>query len=334
MRVICSIALLFGVVMAKAQDIHFSQFAVAPMVYSPAAAGMFEGDYRFIGNQRTQWRSVTLPYSTVGGSADWSKTFDNDRLGSALSIYQDRAGDSRLNTLSMNLAGSYQFAQSSDSLHTFRIGVQAGAVHRKIDYSDLYYDNQWNGFFYDSGADPGEQFTRDTRWYASLAIGAAWSYRFNKRNHYEAGVALHNVNKPKQSFFDDPSIALDRRLSISAWGTREINSDWDAVGGFLLSRQGTYTEFIPVAGARYIIMDSRGLFRTLFAHLAYRTRDAGFVTLGMDYDAWRVALSYDFNTSDLRPASNGRGGLEVSVVHILTKFMPPVDRRVLCPDYL
>ncbi len=326
--------LVFAGHFACGQDIHFSQFAAAPMVYNPALTGLFDGDYRFIGNQRSQWRSVTLPYSTIGGSADWRNSFNQEGLGSGFSLYQDRAGDSRLNTISGNLSAALQIAQSADSLHTFTVGLQFGFVHRKIDYSDLRYDTQWNGTSYNPGADPGESFARDSRFYGNLVLGLGYQYRVDKRNEVQAGFALHNANRPKQSFFDDPSINLDMRFSMSGWATREINADWDATGGLLLSRQGTYTEFIPVVGGRYIIMDSRGLFRTFFAHIAYRTRDAGFITLGMDYDNWRGAVSYDFNTSGLRPASNGRGGLEVSLVYIMRKFVPPIDRRVLCPDYL
>lgn len=318
----------------QAQDIHFSQFSVAPLVYNPANAGMFDGDVRFIGNQRTQWRSVTLPYSTVGGSVDLNNAFQQDGLGAGLGIYQDRAGDSRLNTLAVSAAGSYRIATSSDSLHRFRIGLQFGFVHRKIDYSDLRYDSQWNGTQYVGSTDPGEQFARDARFYINTSIGLGWEYRINRRKEIQAGLAVHNANAPKQSFFDDPSVALDLRLSISGWGTWQLNEDWDAIGGLLLSRQGTFTEFIPSVGGRYILNDTQGLFRTMFAFAAYRTRDAGFITVGMDYDQWRGAISYDFNTSNLRPASNGRGGLELSLVYIFSRFTPPVSHRSLCPDYL
>lgn len=328
------VLLLGSVLSAIGQDIHFSQFAQAPMVYNPAMTGMFDGDYRFIGNQRSQWRSVTVPYNTIGGSADWRNAFDVDGLGSGLSLYQDRAGDSRLNTIAMNLAAAYRIAKSADSLHSFTVGVQFGFVHRKIDYSELNYDSQWNGSQFNQGTNPGEQFARDARFHADLSLGLGYQYRIDRRNEVQAGIALHNANRPRQSFFDDPSINLDMRLSLFGWATRELNTDWDLVGGLLLSRQGTYTEFIPIVGGRYILMDKLGLFRTLFAHVAYRAGDAGFLTVGMDYDAWRVGVSYDINTSRLRPASNGRGGLEVSVVYILSKFIPPVDRRVLCPDYL
>lgn len=325
---ICVLSSLAGV----SQDIHFSQFNVAPMVYNPALAGGFEGDMRFIGNQRTQWRSVTAPYSTIGVSADFNHK-NQPLMGSAFSIYQDRAGDSKLNTIAVNGAFSYEIAKSADELHTFTLGGQLGFTHRKIDYSDLNYDSQWNGFQYNANASSGEQFARDARTYVNFNLGGAWQYRVNKRNSMEAGIALFNASGPQQSFFDDPSIRRDMRVSISGSGIIELNDEWDAIGGLLFSVQGKYLEFIPGGGARYILEDERGSFKTLFGGMYYRTKDAGFIMAGMDYDQWRVGLSYDINLSNLRPASNGRGGFELSVVYILTRFVPPPGRKRICPEY-
>lgn len=332
MRKALLLLIVFASVNGLAQDIHFSQFNVAPMVYNPAFAGGFEGDVRLIGNQRTQWRSVTTPYATVGVSADFNHK-SQPLMGSALSIYQDRAGDSRLNTLAVNGAFSYELGRSEDELHSFTIGTQLGFTHRKIDYSDLNYDSQWNGLQYNASASSGEQFARETRTYLNLNLGAAWHYNVDKRNRLEGGIALFNATGPKQSFFDDPSVNLDMRLSISGSGIWQLNEDWDAIGGILLSTQGKFVEFIPGGGARYILTDERGAFRTVFGGMYYRTKDAGFIMGGMDYDQWRVALSYDINLSNLRPASNGRGGFELSVVYILTRFVPPPGRKRICPEY-
>lgn len=317
----------------KAQDIHFSQFNVAPMVYNPANTGFFDGDVRFIGNQRTQWRSVTTPYNTVGGSVDFRNAFGQNGVGAGLSIYQDRAGDSRLNTLAINGAGSYELAASIDSTHRFHVGIQLGFTQRKIDYSALTYDSQWNGFSYDPSLSPNETFARDARGYFNVNFGFGWRYVTDRRHQLEAGIALHNANGPDQSFFDDPSITLDRRVSLTAFGIWEVADEWDALGGILLSRQRMFTEFIPGGGARYILMDNELGFRTIFGGIFWRTRDAGYILAGMDYDEWRFGISYDINTSNLRPASNGRGGLEFSVVYILAKEKPKAVRRRLCREF-
>ena len=72
------VSLYIGILLSIAgwsQDIHFSQFNVAPMVYSPASTGLFDGDVRFIANQRSQWRAVTIPYNTIGASVDLNNAF-------------------------------------------------------------------------------------------------------------------------------------------------------------------------------------------------------------------------------------------------------------------
>ena len=68
------------------QDIHYSQFYNSPLNLNPANTGMFDGDFRFAANQRTQWRSVTVPFSTFSLSADafQPKEWKNISLGALM----------------------------------------------------------------------------------------------------------------------------------------------------------------------------------------------------------------------------------------------------------
>ena len=104
--------------------------------------------------------------------------------------------------------------------------------------------------------------------------------------------------------------------------------------GALLSVQGKFKEFILGSSVRHVLLEQRGLFRTVYGGVFFRTRDAGFIVAGMDYDQWRFGASYDINISDLKTASNGKGGLEISVVYILRTIKMPVINKFLCPDYL
>ena len=58
------------------QDIHFSQFNLAPLNLNPAMTGSFNGDYRFVGNLRNQWSSVTVPYKTFAFSVEKNKVYN------------------------------------------------------------------------------------------------------------------------------------------------------------------------------------------------------------------------------------------------------------------
>lgn len=318
----------------NAQDIHFSQFEMAPMNYNPALAGQFDGDYRFILNQRTQWKSVTTPYSTLGGSADARNFMGVEGLGTGISIYKDLAGDSHFSTLQMNAAGSFLVPISSDSLQTISGGLHLGFTNKKIDYSGLHYDVNWNGVAYDPNFINPESFDTPSQNSLNVNLGLAYFHKIDERKEVTAGISLFNLNHPKQSYFSNDDVRLNTRVNIHANALLKINDEYDAMPSILIQRQGKLHEFILGGNVRKIFLNSAGLFRTVFGGFYYRTKDAGFLMAGMDYDNWRIGISYDINTSNLRPASNGRGGFEFGIVYIISKVKPSTIKYKYCPDYL
>ena len=122
---------------ASAQDIHFSQFFNAPYAASPANIGLFEGQYRVGGVFRQQWRSVTVPYRTFGLGGDMTNVGGVEGLGAGLWLYNDRAGDSRLNTLHLSLGGSWTEKLGPLKDQSITGGLQIGFTSLSIDYSQL-----------------------------------------------------------------------------------------------------------------------------------------------------------------------------------------------------
>lgn len=316
------------------QDIHFSQFARAPMNLNPAMAGHFDGDWRITANSRQQWRSVTNPYRTFGGSVDAHDFLKVDRLGSALSIYQDKAGDSEFSTLELNLAGAYGFKLQGSPNHILSLGLQSGFTQRKINTANLTFDNQWNGTRYDGTLASNELFANTSRMYANLNAGLFWQRTVEKRKTYSAGIGLYNILKPKQSFFGDDDITLDRRLNLHANTTHRLTSDLDLLPGLLFSAQGTYRELDVGTNLKYYLDQSPYSYRAVYVGLWTRMADAGYVVAGIQFDDVEVAASYDFNYSPLRVASRWRGGLELSLTWILRTRLPDRSRFKACPDFM
>jgi len=65
-----------------------------------------------------------------------------------------------------------------------------------------------------------------------------------------------------------------------------------------------------------------------------RNKDAGYLSMGMDYQNWFFGISYDFNFSKLVPASNVRGGIEFAARYIIKRFKPKKIVHRVCPDYI
>jgi hypothetical protein len=83
-------------------------------------------------------------------------------------------------------------------------------------------------------------------------------------------------------------------------------------------KQGPAKEIFIGSMVRYnILPESKysGFYKGAGAYLgAYlRARDAVILSAMLELSQYTIGFSYDINTSNLRPASNGRGGFEVSI---------------------
>ena len=71
-------------------DPHFSQYYVYPSWLNPALTGIFDGQYRVSGVYRSQWGSITTPFTTYGATGEIT-TEKNINVG--VSILKQTAGD-------------------------------------------------------------------------------------------------------------------------------------------------------------------------------------------------------------------------------------------------
>lgn len=311
---------------------HWSQFNDNQVYQNPGNAGQFDGDIRFIGNYRDQWRSVTVPFSTISFSVD-SKLYNHRNFGYGLLMFHDVVGDGSLRTVEVQGNASYLLKLTSDSTHTIRPGINLGMNHRQVNFNEFYFDNQFNGFAFDPTLSTGENLQTDRNTNFSFGTGIIYQYYKNKRFNFTGGVGLYNINRPNQGFYTDV-IERDRRLNVFAKGIYKLNYDWDLVPGINVSIQGKYREFIVGSSVKYTLIDRLGEYRAVYGGLFYRNKDAAYLSAGFDYQAWFVGVSYDINFSKLVPASNARGGLEIAVRYILHRFKPKKIVHRICPDYI
>lgn len=316
----------------SAQDIHWSQFNDNPIFQNPANAGNFNGDYRFVANYRDQWRSVTVPYTTLSLSAD-ARLEKHQNLGYGLLFFHDVVGDGSLRTIEVQGNVSYLLKLSKDSTHTLRGGLNIGMNHRQLNFDQLYFNNQYDGIQYNPSLSSNEVLQNDRKTNFSVGIGAVYQYYVNKRFNIIGGVGAYNLNKPNQGFYTD-IVQRDIRTNIFAKGIYKIGFDWDIIPSINLSFQGKYNEIIFGTSVKYTLIDRLGEYRALYAGGWFRNKDAGYISAGMDYQSWFVGLSYDINFSKLVPASRARGGFEIAVRYILHRFKPKKIVHRICPDYI
>jgi type IX secretion system PorP/SprF family membrane protein len=317
-----------------AQDIHFSQFFNAPLALGPGTIGQFDGDYRANGIFRQQWRSVSVPYRTLGLGGDAKDFLGVQGLGVGAWLFNDRAGDSRLNQFHLSLGVSWTQRFGEERAHSITGGVQAGFTSLTLDSRALSFDNQYNGFTYDPSLPTGERFDRDGLLHPDVNAGLVYRYAPRKRELIQAGVGVFNLTTPAIGFLGEPGVPLDRRSTFHVLTQFPIHERFDLLPMAQFMTQGKFRELILGSNLRYILLDRYGLNRAVQFGLHWRADDAGYLYAGVEYDDWTFGVSYDINTSDLVPASRNRGGIEFAVVRIFKKRPAVPVRFKACPDQI
>ena len=332
MKKIVAFCLLLLATNVAAQDIHWSQFNDNQIFQNPGNAGQFNGDIRFIGNYRDQWRSVTVPFNTFSVSVD-SKLRSKPEFGYGFLLFHDVVGDGNFKTIEVQANASYLLKLTSDSMHTIRPGINLGMNHRQINFNNFYFDNQFDGVAFNPNAATGEVLQSDRFTNFSIGLGSIYQYYKNDRFNFTGGIGVYNLNRPNQGFYTDV-IQRDIRFNFFGKGIYKLNYDWDLVPGINVGIQGKYREIVLGSSVKYTLVNRNGEYRAVYGGLFYRNKDAAYLSAGFDYQSWFVGVSYDINFSKLVPASRVRGGLEIAVRYILHRFKPKKIVHRICPDYI
>lgn len=316
----------------EAQDIHWSQFSDNPIFQNPGQAGNFKGDIRFVGNYRDQWRAVTVPFQTTSVSVDGRiSKFKNIGVGGLL--FHDVVGDGKLRTVEFQTNVNIPIYLNRDSSFVIRPGINLGINQRQINSQLLTFDNQYDGSKYNENLPTNENFTANSRTNLSTGLGAVIDWRVNKKSKLNTGVGFYNLNRPDQGFLGT-KIQRDIRTNLHARLDHKLKRDLFLLPAINFSKQGKYTEFILGSSVKYVLKEHLGEYRAVYAGIWYRAKDAGFISVGMDYQNWFVGVSYDMNFSKLTQASNARGGLEIAVRYIHHSLKPKKIIHRVCPDYI
>ncbi len=318
----------------SAQDIHLSQFWASDHLLNPAKVGDYEGDYRFTGNYRNQWRQIEAPLTTYAASFDKGFHYYSHEIDAGIMVARDEFSAFNVATTKVLLSVAYGYLWNG---HTFRIGIQPGILSRKSGYDKKQtFPSQWD---YSTGTfntdfDRQENTISDNLTEFDLNVGGQWSKRFNKLTP-KIGFAIDHLTKPKDTYFSkkyellrmrkvlhgEVDYAASEKIIIQPkvlwmWTTKAN----DLVLGTNV-KYNTGNKIIPAvfAGAYY-------------RHGAARIMDALIPVIGATYKRFDLGFSYDINMSSLSlNEPKRRSSFEVSLIYTAPSSKPkyktlPCDR--------
>ncbi|MBK8556619.1 MAG: PorP/SprF family type IX secretion system membrane protein [Lewinellaceae bacterium] len=318
---------------------HFSQFGNAPMNLNPALAGVFGGDLRFAANFRDQWRSVPVPYTTLGASVE--NKFYHQRgkyhkyFTGGLVLNYDRQGSLNLTSLNISIPISYTAPLTENRLHYLTLGVMPSFGQRSFGTDKLTTDSQWNELFFDPFASTKEDllFANTSIKYFDLSAGVNYRAQAKeKRSRIDVGAAIFHLNQPDHDFWSGgDNVRLSSRVSVYGLGYLQLTHRLDLVFQGLYQKQGGYEKLIYGGGARFHLNPKRYNELAVQVGFNYRSRyrDAWIPYAEVHWRTWVLGVSWDANRSNFRAATQGRGGPEVSLIYRLYRVKPMAFKS--CP---
>lgn len=332
--------LLCAAFMTSAQDIHLSHIHASPTILNPSLNGLFSGDTRLIANGRTQWESVTNGYKTVVASVD-RKLFvmrNSDLVGGGLQLYTDVAGDLGFRTTSASLSISMLKSLDGSGSNYVSFGIQNSFVTNSVNYNAIIANDDEP--IVTSG-------TNDRISYWDVNAGLSWFYAMDRDNSFYVGGSLFHINQPKVAFYSqinrDNGEQLYRKWVIHGGGDFRMGRRSYIKPTFIIKDQGPHREITIGSFWKYKTLKSHRSKAPSSVHFGGWLRwhadpdlvgtDAFIAAIRVDYEKTYFTFTFDINVSSLTKASYGRGGPEISVVHILENKRQRRPTKVRCPDF-
>ena len=328
-RNFCSvIVLIIASIKGTAQDVHNIQFTALPLAVNPAFTGMFDGSLRASAIYDNQWAKSKVPYTTVGGSADFPIFQDKygNYLAAGIQFLEDKAGDGNLfNANGLFSLAYHKFFGLANFIKRHRgcdlaIGLQGSFGNRQIDLTDLYFGNN-HYFGYYPYYYPYSSYLGNSQGYFMVNSGISFVQSTGEKFNYTIGIAANNINQPDDHYKENvySNIGLNRSMT----GTLGIN--WAFSKRFVLKpsiyylSRGSLNGFIGGSELQYAIhknVELRYGSTSIFMGVYQRSGDGASVTAGIESHSFRIGLGYDQNIAGLSDPNHGNGGLDFSIRYV------------------
>lgn len=319
----------------KAQDPHFTQFFASPLTLNPAFTGLFDGDLRVASNYRNQWSSIATPFVTGTVSADFNILKNtipyNDIWGVGVLALYDQTGGGGLITDYLALSTAYHKGLDAEGRQTLAVAGQVAFVQKRLDFSKLVFENQLTNQGFDPTLPSGEYFSHANISYPDYNVGILYNGTVGEDNNIYLGASYYHITQPIESFLGQNN-QLHSRYTAHAGASFALDKTTRFYTSGLFMQQGGATEIAAGGAFGFMVNGVPQSPTTLYIGGWYRWNDAVNPYVGLEFGSFQAGVSYDVNISTLKPASNYRGGMEISLIYIY-RHSEFSTRRLNCPKF-
>ncbi len=332
--------------LGQAQDPQLSQFYAAPLLISPAFAGI-NSTSKVNFNYRNQWPNLESNYQFTSITADLSLGKIKSGVGILATTDKQFAN---LKTTSLGLQYAYHVDLSPDQ--TLSLGMQGTYVNRGLDMSNLISGDQINNLLTSgslgTSSDPLLSNSILQRNFVDLSVGGM----LNTRNYW-IGFSAHHINQPNKSMISSTEEILATKFGLQM-GTKIILQEnfyeedsyqnknneksispvvhYKQQGAFQQLDMGAYLTWSPLVFGMWY----RGI-PIVKSKYGNPNRESLVMLMGYKQDNFSIGYSYDLTLSKLGPTAGGAHELSIAYLFdfdfSLKKPFVKWKRNLSCPKF-
>ena len=312
-------------------DPHFTQYYSYPLFLNPALTGVInEGNIRAAAIHRNQWNTLTVPFSTVGLSAD---VLLNNQWGIGLNMMNQTAGSGGYfyNTLALTICNN-NIAFGLDEFQHVSIAIQAGLNSKGFNLSKSTFGDQYNSVLgYDpnivSSAPSYIKLNSMNQFDAGLGL-YYYETSEEKNNNYYGGISILHINKVKDNF-TSKSAQLPMRFTFHAGGVMDVSEKLKIYPGVIFMQQGNTNEIVPGLQSEFLLTEDASF--SIGAN--YRINSALNSLVGLKFKKVNLGFSYDIDINKINDFIKPVNSFEFSISFSAEKSSNQTVYFSKCPRY-
>ncbi len=327
------ILISFYCFVGNAQDPHFSQFYASPLTLNPAFAGKFDGDIRVAGIHRNQWPTINKAFVTTSAAVDFrimkNHIAENDTWGVGLMGFSDQSANGAVKFNYASVGTAFHKGLDEEGYHQIGAAFQGTYANMLINVTNLKFLDQLTPYGFTGIT--SEVFNNNSlkNSYFDLNAGVLYNGSTTDQNNFYFGVSMYHINRPKQSF-TGAFFLLNPRTTIHGGGYFPVGHTGTLHLSGLYSSQGKASEALIGGAYQFLVSEQTEKPTSFYVGSWMRFNDAIIPYVGLEFGSFRLGATYDVNTSNLKSASNSRGGMEISLIYIKKD---PESTGVNCPKF-
>jgi len=321
-------------VKSYSQDLHLSQYDAAPLFFNPALSGQFDGNHRFIGNYKSQWRTYNTALFSYDRMLPENIKLAGGKFGLGGIVTKDKAGETGYGYTQVKLIPSYHITIIPGGILDLAAGLEFSMTQNGIDKNAVLTGS---GIDSQGNTNPGYDGLNTSVWYFDMAAGINATTLIKDQYPVNLGITLCHLLKPGKSLVGSGTITNPRRFSVNANTVIRIDSSFSLLPSLIWLRQKPSDEINVGTFLKYNLKKQpyAGYFGCW-----YRVRDAIILGLAIDVPGFQpnhvlnIGFSYDVTLSSYATTAKndkskiGSNSFEVSIKYIIKKgifkYAPPV----------